>query len=640
MTLLDRVRDGRKALPAFQARQAKTLGQVRYGWGHERRVSFVFGCQRSGTKMVMRILDNSPMTRIYHENHAIAFSDFQLRSDATVRAIIRLNPAPAQIFKPICDSQDADRILSRFPAARAVWMYRHHDDVANSAREKWGAHQREVVGAAVSGDVERWGWRARRVPPAVVEELRRVWRPDLTEAEGALLFWYMRNAFFFALGLDRSPRVRLANYERLVTRPAEEFPALFAHVGADFDPAFISRVVPTSVGRAAAPPASPEIRALVEGLMARLDACQPPARPPLERALILINTLGVGGAERHAVCVANWLAARGTEVDLAASAGELVGELAPAVRFHPAPLRRVRADLPLAAARIRALVVARRPSVILCNSLVMTWIARLASPRGCVVNIAHGWPAAEYRRVGPLLRAANRVVAVSPEVRTRLLAAGLPPERCDVVLNGVDLTSLGPRVGEVRAAARRALGAGPDDVAVVVVGRLTTQKAHHHVVTLAARLRDGHPRVRWAVVGEGTRAAELAGLVREAGLDDRVRMLGLRDDVPDILGSADIYLSCSDWEGMSLTLIEAMAAGLPCVATATEGSGLLVQRDTGVLVPIGDVDGLAVAIGELAADPSRRTRLGQAGRARVAEAFGHGRMMAELEEVLGRVVGR
>ena len=82
MNLADRVKGWREAAPRFLERQAKSASQVRFGWDHPKRTSFVFGCQRSGTKMLMRILDNSPETRIYHENHASAFRDFQLRSDA------------------------------------------------------------------------------------------------------------------------------------------------------------------------------------------------------------------------------------------------------------------------------------------------------------------------------------------------------------------------------------------------------------------------------------------------------------------------------------------------------------------------------------------------------------------------------
>ena len=96
---LEQLRGWQKASPGFLRRQAKHLQQLRYGLSHRRQVSFVFGCQRSGTKMVMRVLDRSPATRIYHEHHRAAFSDFQLRPAPLIKTLVSASPAPAQIFK-------------------------------------------------------------------------------------------------------------------------------------------------------------------------------------------------------------------------------------------------------------------------------------------------------------------------------------------------------------------------------------------------------------------------------------------------------------------------------------------------------------------------------------------------------------
>lgn len=650
MTLASRWEEYRRALPGFMERQRKIAGQARYGWGHPTQVSFVFGCQRSGTKMVMRILDNSPMVRIFHENHASAFSDFELRSDAVVRALVALNPAPAQIFKPICDSQRADELLANFPEANGVWVYRHHADVANSATEKWGFHQREVVSAIASGDLDRWGWRTARLPESTIAAVRRVYRPDFSTAEGALLFWYVRNAFYFSLGLQDHPRMMLVKYENLVLDPARGFPPLFAHIGSPFNPSYIARVRPDSVGRKEPPPASPELLALCAELQARLDeraAASPPARaaapPPqalLPRSvLLLINTLGTGGAERYVVTAANWLSERGVRVAVASSGGELEPLLLPAVERFRVPLERVRGTLPAAAAQVRQILADVKPDVVIANSLAVTWVARAADPLANIpiVNVAHGWPEPSYPMVGPLLRAAARVVAVSPEVHDRLVAAGLPLDRARVVFNGVDLSDLAPRTGESRAAARRSVGAEPDDILVLCVGRTSAQKAHHHVISLARTLAERHPRLRYAIVGEGQRDAELAGLVAEAGVGHLVRLTGLRSDVADLLGSADIYLSCSDWEGMSLTAIEAMGSSLPIVATATEGMTHLVNAENGRLAPVGDVEALADALSALADDPARRAALGAAGAARARAHFSHDRMLRELMAVVAEV---
>ncbi|MFH1463033.1 MAG: glycosyltransferase [Pseudomonadota bacterium] len=642
MSLPERLQGWRAAAPAFRARQAKHLRQLGDGWHRPQQVSFVFGCQRSGTKMLLRVLDESPEIRIFHENNALAFQDFELRPAPVLRALAAASPARCQVFKPICDSQRADRLLGDFPAARGIWIFRQPGDVARSAVEKWGEHQREVVDAIARGDTAAWGWRTRGLPEQVVAQVRAVHRPDLTAYEGALLFWWVRNSFYFALGLDAHPRMMLVKYEDLVLEPSERFPAVFAHVGARFEPRFFARVHGGSVRGEHNQEVSPQILALCTALLERLDARAHTPAPPavISPVAMIIDTLGIGGAERYVVMVANWMAAAGAELTVIAEPGGFEEELAPGVAYVDLPLDRVRKGIPIAAARVAWALARRPPAAIVAHSLATTWIARLAlaGRRVPLVTVAHGWPEARFRRVAPLLRAAaDMVVAVSPEVRDKLVAAGLPAERCQVIQNGVDCAPFRRREGAARHAARAVLGAGSEDVVVIVVGRLSAQKAHHHVFAIAERLRQHHPEVRFALVGEGERAEELRAMQVAAGLAERVRFVGVRRDVPDLLGSADLYLSCSDWEGMPLATIEAMASELPCVATHTEGTGLLLHEDCGVIVPVGDVEGMAAGIARLAEDAALRARMGAAARARALERFSHERVARELAELLERV---
>lgn len=643
-TLAETLQGLRAAAPGFVRRQLKTIGQVRFGWNHKKQVSFVFGCQRSGTKMLMRVLDRSPHTRIFHENHASAFRNFELRSDRVLRTLVRVNPAPAQVFKPICDSHKADLLMERFPHARAVWIYRHPEDVANSADVKWGAHQADLARAVATGDLHSWGWRTERLSDELVDTIRRVYRPDLSPAEGALLFWYMRNSFFFSLGLDRDPRVRLVRYEDLVTAPESAFAPVLEHLGVPMSPDLFDKVRPSSIRRRAPPQASDEIRALCLDLQARLDealarqeAATSQASPAETRSiLILINCLDLGGAERYAVTIANWMAANGVRVSVAGSDGVLRQGLDPRVAFHDAPLRDVRWDLPRASMIVREVIQLHRPDAIIANSLAAAWVARAAQGlhRIPIVSVGHGWPADRYSQVAPLMGVVDRVVAVSPEVKRKLIGGGLAPERCTVIFNGVDCRPLGPRQGQERTQARALMQATDEDLLVINVGRLSAQKAHHHMLTVASRLRGELPRLRWAVVGPGEREEELLDLRRQLGLEDIFTFLGARQDVPLLLGSADLYLSSSDWEGMPLSTIEGMASGLPCVATRTEGTTELLDADSGVIVAVGDVDAMAAEVARLARDSERRLAMGMAARTRAQTHFSHDRMTRELLAVV------
>jgi glycosyltransferase involved in cell wall biosynthesis len=636
MSPVEQLHAWKDAAPGFWARQVKHLGQLRHVGTAPRRVSFVFGCQRSGTKMVMRILDNSPGVRIYHENHASAFSDFELRGDRVIQALIAASPAQVQVFKPICDSHRADDVLDRHPGSRALWIYRDPHDVACSAVEKWGSHQREVIDALVTGDLATWGWRTADVPDAAKAAISAAWRPDLTDHEGALLFWYLRNQFFFSRGLDRDPRVRLVRYADLVQTPEQTFAEAFTHLGATLSADWVERVRASSVGRAT-PQGSEAVQALCGSLLDRLDGTTPHPVPLVSPVLVLIDTLGTGGAERYVVTVANWLHERGVAVTVASSGGELVPDLHPGVRHVLSPLRHVRAPgLPEAIQSVRETIRACQPRAIIGNSLAVTLIARGAQLRRTVpiINVAHGWPEDRYKRVAPLMRVADRVVAVSPDVKRKLVKGGLDAPRCAVVFNGVDCRPLGRRAGATRAAARAALGAGPDHLAVAIVGRLEDQKAHQHVITIASMLRDRVPRLRFGIVGDGSRGDELAALIDQHGVGDRVTLVGRRGDVPDLLGSADLYLNCSDWEGMPLTTIEAMASELPVVATRTEGSDQLLTPETGVVVPVADPAAMAAALERLALDDDGRTQMGVAARARALADFSHERMVQQLADVV------
>lgn len=364
------------------------------------------------------------------------------------------------------------------------------------------------------------------------------------------------------------------------------------------------------------------------------------AAPP-SPILILTNQLHTGGAEAWVLAVSRWLTDQGAHVEVAAAHGELVAGLDDRVRYHDIDLKDLRARVPLAAWKVRRVLATCRPAVILANSLVTAWVGKLAGGLGGppVVAIAHGWAAERYKLVGLPLNLADRVVPVSDDVARRLMVAGLHPKRVHTVFNGIDLSPFGPRSPEVRRRARQAMGAGDDEVVAINVGRYVEQKAQHHIIDIAARLRTTLPELRYAVVGWGPREAELAQACRDAGVDDIVRLMGRRTDVPDLLDAADLYLSVSDWEGMPLSMIEAMAAGLPIVTTDVEGIGPLVDRANGQRCPPGDVASLTEAVARLGRDEVLRLSLGEASRQRAATRFSLDAMGAGLVEVL-RAVAR
>lgn len=221
-----------------------------------------------------------------------------------------------------------------------------------------------------------------------------------------------------------------------------------------------------------------------------------------------------------------------------------------------------------------------------------------------------------------LLRRGDRVAAVGQCVKRALIDnEGLPSDRIEVIYNGVQLDRYDPR-RPARDEVRIELGLGQDDIAFFQVARLNRLKDHPTAIRAMQILGQRCPRVRLYLVGDGEERFAVERLISELRLEPFVRLLGTRRDVPRLLQAADAYLLSSVTEGISLSLIEAMATALPIVATDVGGNGeVVVAGETGYLAPAGDAAGLAAAMERLCVDPSLRTRLGIAGELRARALF-------------------
>jgi glycosyltransferase involved in cell wall biosynthesis len=216
-------------------------------------------------------------------------------------------------------------------------------------------------------------------------------------------------------------------------------------------------------------------------------------------------------------------------------------------------------------------------------------------------------------------RAVDGVIAISEGVRDALVRAGVRRERIRIVPSGIDPERFAAPAA-ARAAVRDAWGVGAGDVLVVVVGALERRKGHDVLVDAAATLAADGVRVRLAFCGEGGERDALAALAAARAV--AVTFAGFRADVAACLAAADVVALPSRREGLGVAALEAMAAGRPVVASRVGGlPEVVADGETGVLVAPGDVAGLAAALGRLARDAGLRTRLGTAGRARVAARF-------------------
>ncbi|WP_435011869.1 glycosyltransferase (plasmid) [Tundrisphaera lichenicola] len=225
-----------------------------------------------------------------------------------------------------------------------------------------------------------------------------------------------------------------------------------------------------------------------------------------------------------------------------------------------------------------------------------------------------------------LLARRDRVIGVGGSVREALIRnEGIPAGRIEVIYNGIDLAPFAAGTG--RESARRELGFGLDDLVIFMVARLDRLKDHATAVRALDRVAARRPDVQLCLIGDGPERESIRQEVDRRGLGGRVHLLGMRTDVPRLLPAADILLLTSISEGIPLTIIEGMAAGLPVVATRVGGVCEVVDDGvTGLLAAAEDADALAAAILRLAVDPELRHRLGRSGRERAVALFSEDRM--------------
>ncbi len=217
----------------------------------------------------------------------------------------------------------------------------------------------------------------------------------------------------------------------------------------------------------------------------------------------------------------------------------------------------------------------------------------------------------------------------------------LDPLRMTWIPNGVDTRHYAPAPLQRRLDARAVLGLDADAIVFGCVARITPVKRHVDLLEAFASMRRHVPQARLLLVGDGPGLPEIQAKIAELGLGEEVLLLSFRDDVADLLPAMDALVLCSSSEGMSNAILEAMACGLPVVATAVGGNLHLVQHEqTGLLVPPLDPISLAASLQWLAQSPHARRRMGLAARSRIEREFSLDSMVLAFDRLYHRLLGR
>lgn len=318
-----------------------------------------------------------------------------------------------------------------------------------------------------------------------------------------------------------------------------------------------------------------------------------------------------------------------------------LGERATQLRIPTQVIPRVERGARLAGVnRLRRLFRRQRPAIVHAHlswpfackhGVLAAWLARVPAILGTAQLFLPPDDTAQPRWV---LRAYRRIIAVSEEVRRRYAQElGVPDRRLCVVPNAIRVAAAGPRLPDLRA---RLLDGRPDYL-VLTPARLHPQKGHSFLIAAAAEV----PGATFVFAGDGPLRQTLEAQAREQGVADRCVFLGERHDVPQLLAAADLVVLPSLFEGLPVSVLEAMAAERPVIATAIGGTDEAITTEaTGLLVPPRDPSALAAAIRRLQHDPGLAQRLAAAGRARVERSFSADATAREIMRIYDEVAGQ
>lgn len=296
---------------------------------------------------------------------------------------------------------------------------------------------------------------------------------------------------------------------------------------------------------------------------------------------------------------------------------------------------------PWAVLRLRQICRDFRPDVVVAKGFRAARFARLAWPSAAVAvkcPFPQDLKDTSIDRL-TLNTCIDRVLTDNLEARTRMLA--LPwilPGKIAAIHNGV-LHPPHPRSAGFRTALGERFAIPPDAIVVGAAGRLEPHKNYAHAIEAFAQVANNHPHAQLLIFGDGPCQPELSGQIERLGLNGRVRLQGWHDNTRELLWGCDIVMHPSGSEGLPNVVLEAMAGGIPVIATDAGGTReILTDAGVGCLTPVGDIGALARALHELIGNPERRSTMGDAAAEHVRTQFSIEHMAVSIRRVMTEAV--
>lgn len=344
------------------------------------------------------------------------------------------------------------------------------------------------------------------------------------------------------------------------------------------------------------------------------------SREPLH-VLEMQTEFGVGGITRHVLSLRDWMRDRGHRITLGGTSSFWAGKDTESdylelptkyVSGIGGPLPARLAHLGRGVLGLRRWLKRNRVDLIHAHESAPALVANLAR-KGLGIPLAvtfHGSDPSRIAGFGAIAKAADLVITPSHRSAGDLVAiGGVPQDRLKVL--GLGVAPPPDDDPEEIAALRRDL-LGDGDRVAVTLARLEYQKGIDILIDAAARIVEDHPRMRFAIAGDGVDEAKLRAQARALGIERQVRFLGRVSRPHLYLRAADLFLLTSRWEALPFSIVEAFQAGIPAVAAACSGVVELIDDEVGAVVPVGDVDAIAAAVGRIVGDDALRRAMGAA----------------------------
>ncbi len=348
------------------------------------------------------------------------------------------------------------------------------------------------------------------------------------------------------------------------------------------------------------------------------------------KILFVITGLGVGGAERQVVDLADRLVSRGHDVTIAYLTGTAdVQPRSDAVKVIGFGIMRSITGFLRAYGALRGLIGSLRPDVVhshMVHANLLARMVRLTTRIPYLICTAHNSDeGGRLRMLG--YRLTDGLADVSTNVSGEAVAAfeargAVPRGKMLAVANGIDTGRFRPLSdADARRSLRQNAGVGPADRLILAVGRIAKQKDYPNLLAAFARVCRADDRAFLWIAGAGDPSPELSGIAADLGITERLTFLGVRSDIPELLEAADVFVLSSAWEGFGLVVGEAMASERVVVATDCGGVRDLLG-DCGFLVPARDAGALAAALSRaLEMPPAEAAALGARARRRIIDRF-------------------